>query len=101
MRLLVFDFKKLKSRSLIDTLAKRASLVQWNEYKIAKNLASICINTQPFLLIHELLYHAMVKRRAEHRPTFFDMSRTRIGRQSLANRVRMINEKMKFDWCGL
>jgi len=101
VRMLVFDFKFKISRDQLDYLSKRASPFQLNNFKLAKLLISICNNTAPFVLFHELLSHSITERRTEHRPKFLDMSRKRIGRQSLSNRVTHVANKINFDWSGL
>ncbi len=65
---------------------------------IAKLMITICNNYDPFLLFHDILSHSVLERQRPARPKFFDTSRTRIGKQSLANRVGIITLKINFDW---
>jgi len=101
LRLLLFDFKRTLSRPRIDFLTKRGSPYQLVNFKIAKTLINVSNNAAPFNLFHELLAHAVTERRAEFKPRFIDMSRSRIGRQSFANRVAHAANKLNFDWCGI
>jgi len=100
LRLAFDDFKRKYSRKELNSLASRANPFELNDYKIAKLLISILSNTDPFVLFNELLSHCVVETRKEFNPSFLDMSRTRIGRQSLANRVNIISKQIKFEWLG-
>ena len=61
-------------------------------------MSSICFNISPFTLFHELLSHSVLERRKPFNPHFLDMSRRRIGKQSLANHVNAVSMKMNFKW---
>ena len=83
---------------MLNEITGRAPPSELNDYKIAKILISIITNADPFTLFHELLSHAVVERRRSHNLSFLDMSRVRIGRQSLANRVNAVSRKINFKW---
>jgi len=101
LRLAMFDFKKKYSRKNLCHLTKRASPQELNNYKIAKTLISISENAEPFVLFNEVLSHSVIERRRQFNPTFLDMSRTRIGRQSFANRLNFVARKLCFEWLGI
>ncbi len=98
LRLVLRDFKKVISNKKVLSLTDRASPSQFNNFKIAKLVITIVNNTDPFVLFHELLSHAVIERRSPRKPWFLDMSRSRTGRQSLANRVSPTMRKINFDW---
>jgi hypothetical protein len=100
LRLIENDFKRTKSNLELCHLSKRATPFEINNFRVARTLISIVASTEPFFLFHEFLSHAVVERRSASRPWFLDMSRTRIGRQSFANRVASISKKINFDWLG-
>jgi len=101
LRLLIYDFKRAISRGRIDIITKRASPFQLVNFRIAKTLINISNNAAPFNLFHDVLSHAVTERRAEYKPHFIDMSRRRIGRQSFANRLTHVANRLNFDWCGI
>jgi hypothetical protein len=98
LRLALNDFNRLTSRKSINLKVNRAPPNELNEYKLARILISISNNQDPFVLFYELLSHSVVETRKPHNPKFLDMSRTRLGRQSLANRVNVVAMKLKFEW---
>jgi hypothetical protein len=100
LRLITNDFKRTLSNAQLSKLTGRASPFEINNFKVARTLISISNSSEPFVLFHELLSHAVIERRSEPRPWFLDMSRTRIGRQSFSNRVTAISKSLKFDWLG-
>ena len=80
---------------------QRASRYELNYYKIEKILYSITTNCSPFALFNEILSHAVLEKRRDKNTKFLDMSRTRVGRQSLANRLNKISPRMTFEWLGV
>ena len=101
LRLACNNFNKLTSRLTLNNLTSRAPPGELNDYKIAKLMISIISNVDPFTLFHELLSHAVLERRRPNNPHFLDMSRVRIGKQSLANRLGIISRKIKFKWLNI
>ena len=100
IRLLLGDFNRLTCRRTLNAIVKRASPDELIDYCIAKLLITISIYASPFSLFHEILSHAVVERRKQNNPSFLDMSRSKIGRQSLANRLNPITACIKFEWLG-
>ncbi len=98
LRLSVNDYYKRLSRFHLCKITKRASPDELSDFKVAKMMISISNNACPFALFNEILSHAVVERRKPFNPTFLDMSRTKIGRQSLANRLSNVSKKTKFEW---
>jgi hypothetical protein len=98
LRLLTFDFQKALSYKKLSELCKRASPFDYNNYKVAKTLIAIVNSTSPFFLFHVLLSQAVMENRRPHEPWFLDMSRSRIGRQSLVNRSNLISKRINFKW---
>jgi len=98
LRVVLDDFKRKISNKKVLRLLNRASPLEYTNFKLARVLISIVNNTDPFFLFHELLSQAVTERRAPLRPWFLDMSRKRIGRQALANRVTDISRRLNFDW---
>jgi len=79
-------------------LTRRASNSDYNDFKVARILISICKNSDPFTLFHVLLSNIIIETRRQQRPWFVDSSRSRIGRQYLANRVTTISKMLDYDW---
>jgi hypothetical protein len=98
LRLALGDLQRQNSNHKISILSKRAPPFQFNNYKVAKMVIKITNSTEPFILFHELLSRAVIERRSPQKPWFLDMSRKRIGRQSLPNRVSTISKQMNFPW---
>jgi hypothetical protein len=98
LRLAIGDFKREISNKNVLKLTKRAAPFEFNNYKVAKLVISIVSNTDPFTLFHDLLSQAVVEGRRPLKPWFLDMSRTRKGRQAIANRVSTIMKQVLFDW---
>jgi len=69
-----------------------------NDYKIAKLLISVTSSTNPYALFCDILSHMVLETRKPNNPSFLDMSRTRVGRQSLSNRIGSISKRLKFEW---
>ncbi len=101
LRLAIGDFKCKFSNREITTLVKRASPNELNSFRIARLSITIINSAQPFCLFHELMSHAVNKRRWELEPWFLDMSRTRIGWQSFSNRIGHITRSLDCDWLGI
>ncbi len=101
LRLAIGDFKRQKSNKVVSELCKRASPFEFNNYKVAKLIVSIVSNTNPYFLFHVLLSQAVVESRKETQPWFLDMSRSRRGRQSFANRITAISKQINFPWLGV
>jgi hypothetical protein len=97
LRLVLNDFKRKLSRKEICELTQRANPFELNNYKMAKLLISITSNAEPYELFKEILSNSVVNRRKPENPTFLDMSRLRIGRQSIANRL-VVAQKLHFEW---
>jgi hypothetical protein len=98
LRLIFYNKDKMLSRKELNRLSKRASPPELNDFKIAKMLISIVMNQCPFVLYHDLLSHSVLERRKPHNPSFFDTSRSRIGKQSFSNRVNIPARKINFQW---
>jgi hypothetical protein len=98
LRLATRDFKRVLSYCSISNRTKRAFPEEIVAFKIARQLYSIVFNTAPYSLFNEVLSHAVVESRRAFNPSFLDMSRTRIGNQSFANRINSIAKRMSFPW---
>jgi hypothetical protein len=101
LRLFLRDYMCNISRKFIDVKTERASQCDYNQYKIAKMLISNCSKAAPFTLYHDILAHSMTERRSENCPKFYDSSRLKIGKESFANRLSIVAQKLKFDWNGI
>jgi hypothetical protein len=82
-------------------MTKRVLPIEFNNFKVAKLLLSIINSMPPYVLFNELLSDAVIESRKEFCPWFLDMSRTRIGKQSFANRISNISRQISFDWFNL
>ncbi len=101
LRLAIGYFKCKFSNREITSLVKRATPNELNSFRIARLSITIINSAQPFCLSHELMSHALNKRRRELKPWFLYMSRIRIGWQSFANRIGPITRSLDFDWLGI
>jgi len=101
LRLTLGDYKRALSYRQITKLTNRAPPNELIDFKIARTLISICSNSEPYALFHELVASSSYTSRLPLRPRFYDLSRTRVGRQSFPNRVRDVASKLNFDWLGL
>jgi len=97
-RLLVRDYKNCLSKKRLSELTKRAPPSEYNNFKLAKILILICNNCEPFSLFHELISSSTTEQRKPYQPRFFDSSRSKVGRQSLPNRVTHVANQLTFDW---
>jgi len=101
LRLALGDFRRTLSFRQITHLTGRAPPKELINFKIARTLISICSNCEPYTLFHELIASSSYTSRFPLRPRFYDLSRTRIGRQSFANRVKDVASRLNFEWLGL
>jgi hypothetical protein len=101
LRLALKDFKKVYSNRKVAVLTRRAMPFEINNFKVARLIISVINSTNPFCLFHDLVSHAVIERRCPLQPSFFDTSRSRIGRQSIANRISTIFKNVNFDWNGV
>jgi len=93
------DFKREKSYLDLCKLTNRAYPSDYNDFKVARILISICKNSDPFTLFHVLLsVIIIIETLRQQRLWFVDSSRTRIARQSLANQVTTISKMLDYDW---
>jgi hypothetical protein len=98
LRLVMNDFRKQIPKRDLCKLTKRASPDELINLRVSKMMISIANNACPYVLFNEMLSHAIQERRRPYNPSFLDMSRTRIGRQSFANRLSHVSKKIKFEW---
>ena len=99
LRIAVGDHKRRFSRQKLDQIGKRANPREWSHYIVANMVASILFNQEPQKLFAELLSEMTFNDRKPGIPRFYDSSRTKIGRQSLKNRVGETASMIKEDWC--
>ncbi len=86
------------SRRQLDEEGKRATPRQWSYYTVASTTMSIIQNKQPSLLYDLLMTNCTINSRSEARPSFYDTSRRKIGRQSIHNRVGDVFRSVNFAW---
>ena len=82
----------------LDTLGRRATPRQWGYYTTASTTANILRNREPSLLFDLVQGNMTSNRRRPARPSFFDTTRRKIGRQSLQNRIGETFKRVEADW---
>jgi hypothetical protein len=93
------DYRKTLSRRTLDTTCERATPKQWNHFCVASTAASIIVYRQPGLLCDSIEGNMNINSKRPARPSFFDSSRTRIGRKSIENRLTETFIRMPdVDW---
>jgi len=84
------------SKEALNNLSGRATPRQWPKYIVSSTtIKMIQKGTTP--MSEKLRGRAYVNYRFPGKGTFRDLSRTKIGRQSLPNRLDFLRE-IKFDW---
>jgi hypothetical protein len=99
-RIVTRDYRVELSRKDLDSICKRATPRQWSYYSVASTVISIVQNQGPSLL-YDLLKTNCTNNRRGGIASFFDMSRRKIGRQSLHNQVSETFKQVQFAWLGL
>ena len=99
LRTLLGDFKNSKNREEIDSIAKRATPIEWANYCIASTVIRL-YNKSDTRIANELRSAAYVNDRLPHRARFIDRSKLKIGRQSIKNRIGNLFSRISFDWIG-
>jgi hypothetical protein len=95
------DYRKTMSRRSLDCMCKRATPKQWSYYCIASMAISILVTKQPGLLHDSIDGNISINGRRTNRPSFYDSSRTRIGRQSIENCLTETFKNLQdVDWLG-
>jgi hypothetical protein len=76
--------------------------MQWNYYSVATTATSIIRNQEPSLLYNLIVNNISTNSRKPNRPTFYDTSKKKIGRQSIQNRLAELFKAVSEDWfeCG-
>ncbi len=100
LRVVTRDFRREKSKRVLDEECKRATPRQWGHYVVASTAASIMQNQEPSLLFELITGNSTWNDRKPGRRDFYDTSRLRVGRQSLQNRLREPFRMMRGDWYG-
>jgi len=93
------DWKGKKFRSEIDTIAKRATPLQWAKYCNASTAIKM-FNSENTSMAMELRLRAYINERTQQRATFFDDAKRKAGRQCFWNRLDILKE-IDFDWIDL
>jgi len=84
------DYQLKLTKDELSTRCKRASPMEWAKYSTASVVIKTLRDKQP-VVIHDLLQSTYYfEKRNRGRGLFFDMSRTRLGRQSIENRLAHI-----------
>jgi len=101
IRIIIRDFKFKMSRT---QLLKAANLEGIDDilFKRASSfIYSMLVYLEPTNLVGELISKSYINDRYPARMSFFDTSRTRVGRVCMTNAARSYSEKWKFDYIGL
>jgi len=90
------DWKKKKKRSELDSIGRaRPSL--WGKYATGNLVIKVLKNSLPLDLSNALHRTLFVERRRPHRAKFFDASKSKLGYQSLQNRIGPLFDMLTFD----
>jgi len=101
IRIIIRDFKFKMCRT---QLLKAANLEGIDDilFKRASSfIYSMLVYLEPTNLVGELISKSYINDRYPARMSFFDTSRTRVGRVCMTNAARSYSEKWKFDYIGL
>lgn len=98
LRVILRDYRREQPRKELDFRCKRATPRQWSYYSVANITASILRDGEPSLLFDLIRGNSATSGRQPSRPTFFDTSRKKIGRQSIQNRIGDVFKRVKSDW---
>jgi len=89
------------SRLTLDKLSKRANCDQWCEFSTAKMFANIYTLKSPVGLYQCVRNNSYYKTRFHGRVFMFSTAASKIGQQSISNRLRDISFKLDFNWLFL
>ncbi len=98
LRVVALNYRKEISRKELDRRCEMATPRQWRYYSIASWMAGILRAKQPSLLYNLITANMVKKNRKPSRPSFYDSSRLRVGRQSFQNPIGDIFKRVDSDW---
>jgi len=100
MRLSIGDWRNKASRKDVDLNCKRATLIQWMAYCIAKTAIELTnLKNDGPRLSDKMYARCYVNKRRPGQGTFMDESRLGIGQNALPNRLDVM-KRITFDWFG-
>jgi hypothetical protein len=91
------DYKMTLKRTELTELCKRATPEQWTKFIIASRVIKIMRDRNPTHLYESLTKAYFEERRYPGIGLFFDLSKTKVGRQSLPNRL-IFMRTIKDNW---
>jgi hypothetical protein len=102
LQIIMKGFRRQLLRSTLDQACQRVTPRQWSYYSAASTVAPIIRNQEPSLLYSLIANNALSNSRRFNRPSLYDTSRKKVGRQSIHNQLIDLYKTLNEDWfeCG-
>lgn len=91
LRIATKDYYRTLTNRELTSRCKRASPREWVKYSTCTKVVKIIRENAPVCLVKRLNTNRYIESRRSGRNLFFDRSKTKIGKQSLENRLQIFN----------